>query len=336
MIGYVMILICSCMIAFFVGFYIYCNWQSIRQSLLYMQWVKIPLRFRPLHYDSDLHFAVKIPTEDGETIGAWIYHYRGHKVLDQYKTLQKEIDKEHEPIVIPNGLPKTVVCFFHGRGVTRARSKLQKEFKIISQTLDATILVIDYRGFGDSTGEPNFEGLVYDGKAAWNYALNCMNAQNIIFWGQSIGSGLAAYLSTMEVIVFPKDRREVKYALVLEAPYTHIREALLSHWIFTPFKLLSKVKQSALSEFLIIDEWNNKKSLENVTWPVFIMHAKNDRVIPQSHGLELYNAHKNFSRTAFYFPDSGGHGGLAFTPRFSDELWNFAYTCSFFQIEGVL
>jgi abhydrolase domain-containing protein 12 len=63
-----------------------------------------------------------------------------------------------------------------------------------ANTSNIHILAIDYRGFGLSTGYPTELGLIIDGIAAVNWALEVAKvpADRIVIVGQSLGTGVAA------------------------------------------------------------------------------------------------------------------------------------------------
>lgn len=57
-------------------------------------------------------------------------------------------------------------------------------------------MTIDYRGFGDSTGEPSQEGLIIDAYTAWSWLLeNGAEPQDILIDGHSLGTGVASQLA---------------------------------------------------------------------------------------------------------------------------------------------
>lgn len=55
--------------------------------------------------------------------------------------------------------------------------------------------MIDYRGFGDSTGSPSEKGLRIDANAAWDW-VKSMGAEddNVVVIGHSLGTSAAAML----------------------------------------------------------------------------------------------------------------------------------------------
>ena len=58
------------------------------------------------------------------------------------------------------------------------------------------VFALDYRGFGDSTGEPTEEGLVRDARYLYDWLHNASQSQRKIYiWGQSLGSAVACQLA---------------------------------------------------------------------------------------------------------------------------------------------
>jgi abhydrolase domain-containing protein 12 len=80
---------------------------------------------------------------------------------------------------------------------------------------------MDYRGFGDSTGEPNEEGLLKDARAIWDYASTFSDAAEVVLAGQSLGTGVVAGLAgeLAEQNISPR-------AVVMIAPFTSITDLL--------------------------------------------------------------------------------------------------------------
>src|SRR5258705_359190 len=61
--------------------------------------------------------------------------------------------------------------------------------------LGANMLIIDYRGFGDSSGTPSETGLVTDAKAAFDWLIsNGKKAEDILIMGHSLGTGVSGQL----------------------------------------------------------------------------------------------------------------------------------------------
>lgn len=114
--------------------------------------------------------------------------------------------------------------------------KLRKELKY-------DVFVFDYRGFGDSTGEPTEEGLVRDARYIYDWLHNTSNGQRKIYiWGQSLGSAVACQLAARL-----SDDESMKFnfqlfllfiylgkslaGIVMEAAFINIHQALQTHYL---------------------------------------------------------------------------------------------------------
>lgn len=55
------------------------------------------------------------------------------------------------------------------------------------------VFALDYRGYGDSTGEPSETGLVSDVVNLHNFIKSYQPKAKIHFWGHSLGTGVASH-----------------------------------------------------------------------------------------------------------------------------------------------
>jgi abhydrolase domain-containing protein 12 len=87
------------------------------------------------------------------------------------------------------------ILFFHGNAMTRAFSLRTRLYSTLTSRLNANVLAIDYRGFGDSAGTPSEQGLLLDAHAAWDWLIeNGAKKGDITVIGQSLGTGVSAGL----------------------------------------------------------------------------------------------------------------------------------------------
>lgn len=162
---------------------------------------------------------------------------------------------------LPNPSARYTILFSHGNAedlmsVLPFRQKLQD--------IGFAVFAYDYRGYGTSEGVPSERNVYRDIDAAYNYLVQNLSVspQSIIAYGRSIGSG-----STVDLAV----RRPVG-GIVLESPFTTISQVVTRIPIL-PF-----------------DRFRNIDKITDVDCPVLVMHGKNDRIIPFSHGQRLYAA----------------------------------------------
>jgi fermentation-respiration switch protein FrsA (DUF1100 family) len=131
------------------------------------------------------------------------------------------------------------------------------------------VLALEWRGYGTSTGSPTEEGFYTDARTAIAWLEDKgIGQENIILYGESIGTGTAVQMAT-EI--------EAK-ALILEAPFTSLWErAAEIHW-YLPVK------------YLVWDQYDNMGKINDVEEPVLIFHNQHDPVVPSRHGKALYAA----------------------------------------------
>lgn len=184
---------------------------------------------------------------------------------------------------VPPKPGRAVVLFFHGNGDFLAG--LAGRFKAI--TADGTGLVaLSYRGYAGSSGAPSEDGLLRDGAAAYSFATARYDAQRIVAWGFSLGTGVAVALASEHPIG----------KLILEAPYTSIADVAASQFRFIPVRLL------------IRDPLHSDERIARVTVPLLIVQGARDQTIPIAFGEKLFalaREPKQFVR----IPE-GGHDDL--------------------------
>lgn len=81
--------------------------------------------------------------------------------------------------------------------------------------MGANVMVFNYRGFGDSTGNPSENGLYTDAEAVYNHLISNkqLDEKSIVVYGYSLGSGPATHLATQH-----------ESSLILDRPFTSLRE----------------------------------------------------------------------------------------------------------------
>lgn len=128
-------------------------------------------------------------TPDNETIGAWFVFSNTY-----YRSLPS-IPTDPAEHVVPALKHSPSILFLHGNAATRAFSSRVQQIKAFSSRLGANVLIIDYRGFGDSSGTPSEAGLVTDAKTAFNWLVSHgEKVEDILIVGHSLGTGVSGQL----------------------------------------------------------------------------------------------------------------------------------------------
>ena len=106
--------------------------------------------------------------------------------------------KLHAWFVKANPYPKLcrTLLFFHGNA-GNIGSRLPN-IDILVKRLNCNVLILAYRGYGDSEGTPSEPGFKLDAEATLEYALNAedINNDRIFVFGRSIGASVAARLAS--------------------------------------------------------------------------------------------------------------------------------------------
>jgi fermentation-respiration switch protein FrsA (DUF1100 family) len=142
----------------------------------------------------------------------------------------------------------------------------------------SSILVLDYRGYGKSTGHPDERGLYLDAEAAYEQLVRRGYPPSwIILQGESLGTAVATELAS---------RRQCA-GLVLESPFTS-----LSSMAGVVLPIIGP---------LVAHGFDTEKKIPQVHVPLLLMHGDADEVIPFSQGEAVYklaNEPKAFWRVA--------------------------------------
>ena len=184
---------------------------------------------------------------------------------------------------VPAKPGRPVVLFFPGNGDFLA-GRVSRFKGIIA---DGTGLVaLSYRGYAGSTGAPSEKGLLLDAEAAYAFVAERYDAQRIVAWGFSLGTGVAVAVASEHPVG----------KLILEAPYTSTVDVAASLFRFVPVRLLMR------------DRFHSDERIGRVAVPLLIMHGTNDPVIPIGFGERLFALARE-PKKLVRFP-GGGHENL--------------------------
>lgn len=162
------------------------------------------------------------------------------------------------------------------------------------------VLTIDYRGFGYSTGSPSEQGLITDGIALVDWALQVARipSERIVVVGQSIGTAVAT-----AVVEHFTEQGQVKFAgIVLVAAFSNIPELMLTYAagsiipILSPLWMFPKLQRYIAHRAK--DTWNTEARLTNTIRQkgdinLVLVHAINDCDIRWTHSDTLFYAVAN-------------------------------------------
>lgn len=183
---------------------------------------------------------IRLSTEDGESLQAWW---------------------------IPRSDARGTVLFFHGNAgnITTRLETIRTLHRLGLNTF-----IIDYRGYGASSGRPTEKGLYRDAESAWRYLIGERGVPpaEIVLYGRSLGAAVAIWLA----------ERVPEGALIAESGFTSVPEIGAYHYPYLPVRMLSRMQFDSLAR------------IGNCRSPVLVIHSREDEIIPFSHGERLFEA----------------------------------------------
>src|SRR5258705_10224287 len=140
--------------------------------------------------------TANIRTADGETLSAWW---------------------------VPAEKARGTMLFFHGNAGNISH---RLDYLLLFNRLRFNTLIVDYRGYGKSTGSPSEAGTYRDAEAAWDYlrAVRSVQTQNLVIAGESLGGAGASWLAAK---VGPR-------AIVLVSTFTSVNDLGAQIYCFLP------------------------------------------------------------------------------------------------------
>jgi uncharacterized protein len=190
-----------------------------------------------------------------------------------------------------------VVLYFHGNaGSLRGWKDVSHD--IVPLGLD--LFIIDYRGFGKSTGRLTEQGLYEDARASYAFLrTQGYEADDIVIYGRSIGSGVASELASTHPC----------RALILETPFTSLPD------------LASALAPHFFPRLTLRFRFENARKLAGIKVPVLLLHGDQDEIIPHSHSEAL--AALIGRRARLVLIEKGRHNDLSAHPAHSRALREF-------------
>ncbi len=189
---------------------------------------------RPTSYVESLPGFFRIPTPDGASIAA---------------------------VQLTNPRARFTILYFHGNA--EDIGDLEPQFLALRDR-GFSVVGLDYRGYGLSTGEPSEANAYADAATAFRYVTQDLGvrADRIILYGRSLGSGPTIDLATREPVA----------GLVVQSGFV------------SAFRTVTGIK------LLPWDRFENLDQMPRVRCPVLVMHGDQDHTVPFSHGRSLFAA----------------------------------------------
>ncbi len=142
------------------------------------------------------------------------------------------------------------------------------------------VFMLDYRGFGHSSGKPKLPEIFQDIDAAatWLFAQESVQQKPLYLLGQSIGGALGA------TWISQTSQQDAFSAVVLDAPFSSwpgmARYAMSRQWQTWPF---------LPGTYLVPAQWDAEQHIEKLKKPLLVIHSIEDEIIPTFQSRKVYD-----------------------------------------------
>ncbi|MBC7901955.1 MAG: alpha/beta fold hydrolase [Gemmatimonadaceae bacterium] len=189
--------------------------------------------------------------------------------------------------------PKGLILYFHGNSRSiKGWAKYAGDF----YRYDYDVILVDYRGFGKSTGKRSEKEMLTDVQFIYESLLKQYPENHILVYGRSLGSGFASKLAS---------DNKPRY-LILDAPYFSFTKVIERFLPILPVRFV-------LQYSLRTDKW-----IRHVNCHTYIIHGTRDWLIPIRHSerLQKINPHK----ITLIRIKGGGHNNLPGFPEYHNFI----------------
>ena len=262
-----------------------------------------------------LHLFLKIPwlwIGGGYLLAMLVIYFYQERLIFKPETLSavfefsydapfRELFIDVEKGVLINGLhffrdkPAGLILYFHGNTRSiKGWAKYAKDF----YRYNYDVVLVDYRGFGKSTGKRSEHAMLNDMQFIYNTLKAEYPESHLVLYGRSMGSGFATKLAS---------DNHPRY-LILDAPYYSFSKVVERFMPFMPVRFVLRFK-------LRSDRW-----IKKVHCPVYIIHGTRDFLIPIRNSIQLQEL--NPQHTTLIRIHGGGHNNLPDFPEYHNFLRN--------------
>lgn len=161
--------------------------------------------------------------------------------------------------------PKGVILYFHGNAGDLSRwGRIARNFL----DFEYDVIIMDYRGYGKSTGKRNESNLLKDAQLFYEHTTGLFPEHQIVIYGRSLGCSIGTHVAS---------NNEIK-KLILETPFFNLTDVAQDRFPFLPMKSILKYKL------------NSNEFIKKVQAPIRIFHGTEDRVVAYDSGKRLFKS----------------------------------------------
>ncbi len=231
----------------------------------------------------------------------------GDSIKDGRVTVDEEVEIGYRLYIKHSSAP--VLLYFHGNG------EIASDYDSIASyyhNAGVSLLVVDYRGYGWSTGTPLATKLLPDAQKVLDSIDSILSDSGVIpgralfLKGRSLGSAPAIYLAMAN-----PDKLQ---GLIVESGYADAPSLFRRLGITIP----DDVQDDPALPI------NNDEKMKKVTIPTLVIHGERDMLIPVHHGQTLYE-NAAAEEKDLVIISGAGHNNILFmdVSRYFDAIKKF-------------
>jgi len=187
-----------------------------------------------------------------------------------------------------------VIVFFHGNGEVAA----DYDFVVpLFFEIKVALLVVDYRGYGWSSGQPLTSTLLSDAESvlpALDAMLGDLRGKPRVLMGRSLGSAPAIHLAYHHADAFA--------GLIIESGFADMPSVFR--------RLGIPVDLDAVSDVPV----GNVARMRSIMLPLLVIHGEDDNLLPVENGQKLFDAAPGTEKTLLRVPHAGHNNLLSVAP----------------------
>ncbi|KAJ7472576.1 Alpha/Beta hydrolase protein [Mycena latifolia] len=255
---------------------------------------------------------LQLTTSDGAILHCYMVHQArqsSSRIAQKARNDFPNVDAAFRPPAKYDTPAIATVIMFHGNGMNYGDCIYAAKRFVMRR---CNVLMLSYRGYGDSEGTPSEKGLRLDAQAALDHvtADSELSAAPIILFGTSLGGAVAIDLASRNPSAIT--------ALIVENTFESLPRVVRAWPVIGTFS------------FLCFQKWNSAAKLPLIppTIPILMLSGTQDEVVPKKHMETLWEiAQKRVDGSAQNdrfetFPE-GTHADTFTCPGYWDKVGAF-------------
>lgn len=216
------------------------------------------------------------------------------KYAHSFKVEQFQNEGEHIDVVVLNEGQQDAIIYFGGNGESIAHSANDLNGLFLNQTL----YLVNYRGYGGSSGKPTEKGIYADAQFIYDAVVKRHKQISVI--GRSLGTGVATLLASSRPIS----------KMVLVTPYDSVQQVAQGRFPVYPTSILLR------------DKYDSVSRVSKIKAQTLIILAEHDLVIPFKYSDRLIKAFPEQQLKVKTIAGTG-HNSLSSTEQYYQLLRSF-------------